>query len=98
MKNPSATSRLGSSSFRIEAQAVVRKQVIAELQAQFDMKIEEANRLRSRQERKHLDESEEWEAERRRTKKHIASLEEQLKEAKEAAFKANRASGRTGEK
>lgn len=77
-----------------EAQEAVRKQVTAELQAQFDAKVEEANRLRSRMERKHQDAAEEWESERRRIKKQIASLEEHLKEAKEAAYKAQKAGGR----
>jgi class 3 adenylate cyclase len=70
-----------------EAQESARRQVSAELQSQFDDKIEEGNRLRSRQERKQQDEAEEWEAERRRTKKRIAALEEELKEAKEIAYK-----------
>lgn len=78
-----------------EAQEAVRKQVMAELQAQFDTKIEEASRLRSRLERKHQDAAEEWEAERRRTRKQIATLEEELKEAKETAYKAQKAAGRT---
>ncbi len=78
-----------------EGQDAARKQVMAELQDQFDLQLEESNRLRSRAERKHQDAAEDWESERRRTKKHIAALEEQLKEAKEAAYKAQRASGRT---
>ncbi len=77
-----------------EAQEAARKQALAELQGQFDLKIEESNRLRSRMERKHQDAAEEWEAGRRRMKKQIASLEEQLKEAKEAAYKAQKASSR----
>ena len=60
----------------------------------FDLPREEANRLRSRLERKHQDSTEEWEAERRRTKKQITALEEELKEAKETAYKATRAAGR----
>lgn len=73
-----------------EAQESARKQVTAELQAQFEAKIDEANRLRSRQERKQQDAAEEWEAERRRIKKQIATLQEQLKEAKEIAYKATK--------
>lgn len=73
-----------------EAQEAARKQALAELQSQFDAKVEEANRLRSRSERKHQDAIEEFEAERRRTKKQMAGLEEQLKEAKEAAYKAQK--------
>ena len=77
-----------------EAQESVRKQVTAELQARFDVKLEEANRLRSRAERKHLDSAEEWEGERRLVKKQIATLEGQLKEAKESAYKAQKAGNR----
>jgi class 3 adenylate cyclase len=77
-----------------EAQDAARRQTAAELQDRFDAKLEEANRLRSRLERKHQDAAEEWESERRRMRKQIAALEEQLKEAKEAAFKAQKASGR----
>jgi len=77
-----------------EAQDAARKQALAELQSQFDVKVEEANRLRSRTERKQQDLIEEFESERRRTKKQIAALEEQLKEAKEAAYKAQKNSGR----
>jgi class 3 adenylate cyclase len=77
-----------------EAQEVARRQALAELQSQFDAKLEEANRLRSRQERKQQDAAEEWEAELRRAKKQIASLEEQLKDAREAAYKAQKAGPR----
>src|SRR6266850_475771 len=70
-----------------EAQESARKQVSAELQSQFDARLEEANRLRSRLERRQQDATDEWEAERRRAKKQIATLEEQLKEAKETAYK-----------
>jgi class 3 adenylate cyclase len=80
-----------------EAQESARKQVTAELQAQFDIKLEEANRLRSRAERKHSGSAEEWESERRRMKKQIATLEEQLRDAKESAHKAQRAGNRASE-
>ena len=46
-------------------------------------------------ERKQQDAAEEFEAEMRRAKKQMASLEEQLKEAKEAAYKAQRAAPKT---
>ena len=74
-----------------EAQEAARKQALAEMQVQFDVKLEEANRLRSRLERKHQDVTEQAAAELRRARKQIASLEEQLKEAKEAAYKAQKA-------
>jgi class 3 adenylate cyclase/chromosome segregation ATPase len=77
-----------------EAQEAARKQVQAELQSQCDSKVQEANRVRARVERKHRDLLEEWEGERRRTKKQIATLEEQLKEAREAAFMAQKTSDR----
>ena len=80
-----------------EAQEAVRKQVIAELQSQYESKGEEANRMRSRLERKHQDEADDWEAERRRLKKQIAGLEEDLREAKESAYKAQRGVARPAE-
>ena len=78
-----------------EAQEAARKQAQAEMQLQFEAKTEEGNRLRSRMERKQQDAAEEFEAEMRRAKKQIASLEEQLKEAKEAAYKAQKAIPKT---
>jgi class 3 adenylate cyclase len=74
-----------------EAQEAARKQAMAELQTQYDAKLEEANRLHSRLERKSQDDSEEWESERRRLRKQIAVLEEDLREAKESAIRAQRA-------
>jgi class 3 adenylate cyclase len=73
-----------------EAQEAVRTQVMAELKADFDSKIDEINRLKARNERRSQDSVEELEATVRRSKKHIALLEEQLKEAKEIAFRAQR--------
>jgi class 3 adenylate cyclase/chromosome segregation ATPase len=77
-----------------EAQETARKQIQTELQSQSDSKVQEANRVRARVERKHRDLLEEWEGERRRTKKQIAALEERLKEAREAAFMAQKTSDR----
>ena len=77
-----------------DAQEAARRQALAEAQNDLDVKIEEANRLRSRLERKHQDATEEWEAERRRLTKQIAALEGQLKEAREAAFKAQKSGTR----
>ncbi len=73
-----------------EAQEAARKQTLAELQNQFDEKLDEANRLRARAERKQQDTAEELETELRRAKKQIAALEEQLKQAKESAYKAQK--------
>src|SRR5262249_1573014 len=73
-----------------EAQESSRKQVTAELQADFDGRFEEVNRAKSRAERRFQDDSEEYEAELRRARKRIVELEEQLKEARGAAFKAQR--------
>jgi class 3 adenylate cyclase/ribosomal protein L23 len=72
------------------AQEATRKQAQAELQAQFDVKLDEVNRLRVRAERKSQDKLEELEGADRRARKQIAALEEQLKEAKEAVFKAQK--------
>jgi len=52
--------------------------------------LEEANRLRARAERKSQDLAEELDAERRRTRRQVTELEAQVKEAKEAAYKAQR--------
>jgi class 3 adenylate cyclase len=73
-----------------EAQEAARKQTLAELESQFETKAEEANRLRLRAERKYQDVIEELEAAQRRAKKQISTLEEQLKEAKEAVYKAQK--------
>jgi class 3 adenylate cyclase len=73
-----------------EAQKAARTQAVAELQSQLDPKIEEANRIRSRIERNFQDAVEEWEHERRQAKKQIVALNELLKEARQAAFKASK--------
>jgi len=77
-----------------EAQESARKQVLAELQIEYDSKLDEAKRKLERAERKNHDLVEEWEAEKRRTRRQISILEEHLKEAKEAAFKAQKTSDR----
>ena len=73
-----------------DAQDAVRKQVVAELQADFENRIEEANRMRLRSERRAHDAAEESEALLRRANKEIARLQEELKEAREVAFRAQR--------
>jgi class 3 adenylate cyclase len=78
-----------------EAQDATRIQVKAELQADFDNKVEEINRTKGRNERRSQDALEELESSLRRARKEIASLEEQLKEAKEAAFRAQRGARQT---
>ena len=75
-----------------QAQEAVRIQVTAELQGDFDNRVEELNRLKGRNERRSQDAIEELEASVRRAQKQIAQLEEQLKEAKEVAFRAQRGS------
>ena len=77
-----------------EAQQVARKQALAEAQSDLEMKLEEAARLRSRLERKQQDATDEWQVERRRLAKRVAVLEDQLKEAREAAFKAQKSGPR----
>ena len=77
-----------------EAQQVARKQALAEAESEFEAKMEEATRLRARLERKQQDAAEEWETERRRLGKRIAVLEDELKEAREAAFKAQKSGPR----
>ena len=73
-----------------EAQQAVRTQVEAELKADFESKIEELNRLKSRNERRSQDSIEELEAALKRSNKQVSQLEEQLKEAREIAFRAQR--------
>jgi hypothetical protein len=75
-----------------EAQEAARKQAAAEIQSQFDIYAEEATRLRLRAERKQQEMIDEWESERRSGQKQIAVLEEQLKQAKAAAFKPQKSS------
>jgi class 3 adenylate cyclase len=72
------------------AKEAAKKQVSAELHAEFDGQVEELNRLKSRGDRRYQDESEEWELERRRTRKVIAKLEEELKDARESVYKSQR--------
>lgn len=78
-----------------EAQEAARKQALAELREQLEENAEEANRQRLRLERKQQELVEDAEAERRRAQKQIAALEEQLKEAKETAYKAQKSSSRS---
>jgi class 3 adenylate cyclase len=73
-----------------EAQAAARKQAVAELEVDFASKIEDCNRLKGRAERKLQDSVDELEAERLHSRRLIGQLEEQLKEARETAFKAQR--------
>jgi class 3 adenylate cyclase len=75
----------------LAAKEAVRKQVTAELHSDFEGRLAEVNRLKTRNERRYQDESEEWEEERRRTRKQIAKLEEELKEVREAAYRSQRA-------
>jgi len=74
-----------------------KKQAVAEVRAEFDLQIEELNRMKARTDRRYQDESEEWETERRRIRKQVSKLEEELKEAKEAALRAQRIHGETQE-
>jgi class 3 adenylate cyclase len=75
-----------------ESQDTAKKQALAEVQAQLASVVEEANRARSRIERNYQESVESWEDERRRTKKQIAALEEQLREARDAIYKAKKTS------
>jgi class 3 adenylate cyclase len=72
-----------------EGEKAARTQTIAEFSNRFQVKLDEANLLKSRAERKLQDVSEELDVERRRAKRQIAQLEDQLREAKEAAYKAS---------
>jgi hypothetical protein len=80
---------------KIEAQEAVRRQVTAEVRAELEETITEMSRMKARNDRRFQDASEEWEAERRRLRRQISSLEEQLKEAKDEAFRSQRQSQRS---
>lgn len=73
-----------------EAQEAARTQAVAELRADYEVKLEEVNRLRARSERRAQDELEESEAALRRSKKENTRLQEELREAKEMAFRARK--------
>jgi class 3 adenylate cyclase len=73
-----------------QVQEAVRRQVTAELKAEFDDSVGELTRVKTRAERRLQDSAEEWESERRRLRRLNTTLEEQLKEAKQDAFKAQR--------
>ena len=72
------------------AQEAVRAQVTAELEAEFENKMEELSRVRSRNERRANEALEDAEVALRRANKEIARLQEELKEAREVAFRAQR--------
>jgi chromosome segregation ATPase len=78
----------------IAAQEAARTQAHAELASDYENKSEELNRIKARIERRFQESTEEWDSERRRLKKQISSLEEELKEAKDVAFKAQRSASR----
>jgi class 3 adenylate cyclase len=73
-----------------EAQEAVRAQVTAELEADFENKMEELSRIKSRNERRANEALEDAEVALRRANKEIARLQEELKEAREVAFRAQR--------
>jgi multidrug resistance efflux pump len=73
-----------------EAQEAVRVQMVAELQADFEDQMDEINRAKLRNERRAQDAAEEAEATLRRSSKEIARLQEELKDAREAVFRAQR--------
>jgi class 3 adenylate cyclase len=75
------------------AQEAAQRQVRAELAAEYEARMQEDTRLRTRAERKLQDALDELEGERRRAQRQIAKLEEQLKEARGAAFRAQRSTG-----
>ena len=72
------------------AKEAAKKQLTAELQNEYETQIEELKRLKSRTDRRYQDDSEEWEAERRRMRKQVAKLEEDVKEVRESSFRSQR--------
>ena len=75
-----------------EGQEAVRAQVTAELRADFDSKLEEVKRIKARSERRAQDVTEEVQAALRRATKEVVRLQGELKEAREAVFRAQRGS------
>jgi DNA repair exonuclease SbcCD ATPase subunit len=102
----SATSELATERQRLNARIqslegafpetleAARKQALAELQSQFDLKLEEGNRTRSRMERKHQDAVEEIQAQLRDANRQLSALEEQLRQAREAPYRAQKSARR----
>lgn len=73
-----------------EGQEAVRAQVTAELRADFDRKLEEVKRIKVRSERRDKEITEEVQAALRRATKEVVRLQSEVKEAREAAFRAQR--------
>ena len=74
-----------------EAEEAVRVQTRAEVKAEYDAKLDEADRGRKRLERRHREAVEGWELERRGFEKQLKSLEQGVKEARDKAFKRSSA-------
>jgi len=79
------------------AQDSARKQAAAEMKLEIERQTEELNRIRTRNERRFKDESEEWETERRRMRNQIAKLEDELKDAREFSMRSQRLSAEVRE-
>jgi hypothetical protein len=73
-----------------EAELAARTQAVAELQVDSEARLDEANRLRIRSERRAQDAAEESEIALRRATKEIARIQDELKEAREVAFRVQR--------
>ena len=73
-----------------EGQEAVRAQVTAELRADFEQKLEEVKRVKTRSERRAQDVTEEVQSALRRATKEVVRLQAELKEAREFAFRERR--------
>ena len=74
-----------------EAEDAIRVQTRAELRSEYDGKLDEADRGRTRLERRHREAGEEWALEKRGLEKQLKSLEENAREARDMAFKRSSA-------
>ena len=70
-----------------EAGNAARIQASAEVRSDYEGKIDDAERVRSRLERRHQEAVEEWDLERSRLEKQVKTLEAGVEEAREMAFK-----------
>ncbi len=70
-----------------EAESAARVQASAEVRSDYESKLDDAGRARSRLERRHQEAVEEMDLERSRLEKQVKTLEAGVKEAREMAFK-----------
>ena len=70
-----------------EAENAARIQTSAEVRSDYESKLDDAERVRSRLERRHQEAVEEWDLDRSRMEKQLKTLEAGVQEAREMAYK-----------